>query len=138
MPTDALAKYMCDNFESLNFDCAKFFELTDGKPLLTTLYLITRKLRFDESLALNMNNFIQFLEDLEAAYNPSLYHNKIHATDVLQVTYLLINEDMKMVNVKNYGSSIDQFALILASACHDVGHTGMDNPFIHKNQTLLH
>lgn len=74
---------MCENFETLNFDCVEFFNICDGKPLLTALYLITRRLKLDEALALNMTNFIKFLEDLELSYNKCLYHNKIHATDVL-------------------------------------------------------
>lgn len=43
-----------------------------------------------------------------------------------------------MVNAKNQSPHIDQFALVLAAACHDLGHTGMDNPFLHKQETLLH
>lgn len=51
---------------------------------------------------------------------------------------MLISQDKKNINVKNYASQIDQFALILAAACHDVGHSGMDNMFLHKYQTGLH
>jgi HD-GYP domain-containing protein (c-di-GMP phosphodiesterase class II) len=35
-------------------------------------------------------------------------------------------------------TEIDMLSLILAAASHDIGHSGVDNAFIHTNKTALH
>jgi calcium/calmodulin-dependent 3',5'-cyclic nucleotide phosphodiesterase len=68
-----------------------------------------------------------FLEGVEVGYskhkNP--YHNLIHATDVLQTTYNMIDN----AGLMNWLTSIEIFATLISAIIHDFEHTGTTNNF---------
>lgn len=66
-------------------------------------------------------NFLRLVEADYPKENP--YHNSIHAADVMQTTFALL----QMGGDKYSSSSLELFGIILAAACHDMGHPGNTN-----------
>lgn len=68
-----------------------------------------------------------FLEAVEAGYskykNP--YHNLVHAADVLQTTYNIINS----AGLMNWLTPLEIFATFVSAIIHDYEHTGTTNNF---------
>ncbi|CAL6073497.1 Phosphodiesterase [Hexamita inflata] len=133
-PTTELAKYVTTHFDSLSFDARHMNQLTNNNALLAVTYLTVKKLGLDVLIGINITNFFRFLVTLQQSYNPSLYHNSIHAADVTQMSYVMIKQELS----SKYFGPKDFIAVVLACACHDLGHSGVDNPFIHKQKTKLH
>lgn len=81
---------------------------------------------FVEEFSMKPEVLCNFLRLVEADYpkdNP--YHNNIHATDVTQTTFALL----QMGGDKYSSSPLELFSLILAAMCHDMGHPGRNNSF---------
>jgi cAMP-specific phosphodiesterase 4 len=75
-----------------------------------------------------------FLEGISGRYiNANPYHNWLHAVDVAHCTYQM----MIMCKAKDYFSVADRFALLIAATCHDVGHPGLNNPFLVESDDPL-
>jgi len=75
-----------------------------------------------------------FLEGISGRYiNANPYHNWLHAVDVAHGTYQM----MIMCKAKEYFSVADRFALLIAACCHDVGHPGLNNPFLVESDDPL-
>ena len=67
------------------------------------------------------------LKGLETVgYNQLPYHNYTHACDVLHTVYRL----MCLTSARLWLSSVEQYALLVAALCHDIGHQGRTNPFL--------
>lgn len=56
-----------------------------------------------------------FLRTVEADYEPNPYHNSTHAADVVQTLNAMLQ-----LGGKQYASSLDIFALLVAAVIHDV------------------
>ena len=61
------------------------------------------------------------------------YHNFVHATDVLQTTYVFLFEGACAALL----SPLQQYTLLLAALFHDMGHTGLNNAFHLKTETTV-
>mmetsp|Transcript_5759 Transcript_5759/g.13116 ORF Transcript_5759/g.13116 Transcript_5759/m.13116 type:complete len:507 (-) Transcript_5759:1537-3057(-) len=68
-------------------------------------------------------NFLRLVEADYLKENP--YHNSIHASDVTQTTFALL----QMGGDKFSSMPLELFGLILAAACHDMGHPGKTNSY---------
>jgi len=73
-----------------------------------------------------VDTFHRFHSKIKDHYNELPYHNYAHACDVLHTVYRLLN----ISHGKLWLSSVDQYALLVAALCHDVGHAGKTNPFL--------
>lgn len=71
-----------------------------------------------------MVNFFKFILSCQENYNPALYHNRVHASDVVQLVYLSIKQERELSSAV---TPAEYFALITAALCHDLGHSGVDN-----------
>ena len=73
------------------------------------------------------DQFRQFLEEMKHLYshNNNPYHNWIHGYSVLQATYNLLCG----TPAGEVFDILEIFALLIASLCHDVDHTGRNNTF---------
>lgn len=81
---------------------------------------------FVEGFGMQPMVLCNFLRLVEADYpkdNP--YHNSIHASDVTQTTFALL----QMGGDKYSSSPLELFSLLLAAVCHDMGHPGRNNSF---------
>lgn len=70
--------------------------------------------------------FKRFHAVVKTGYNNLPYHNYTHACDVLHTVYRLLS----LTSARQWLSSVDQYALLVAALCHDIGHQGRTNPFL--------
>lgn len=74
-------------FISFSFDAFELAEVTQGHPLSTLAYYLLHKNGLISTFNLHPVRLAHFLRKIEAGYpseNP--YHNRMHASDVLQVS----------------------------------------------------
>lgn len=133
------SRYQINSYLSLwyhtwNFDMFHFAELTGGHPLFfSAMYLIDQK-RLLENLPIERDVFEQWLLQIESAYLPNLYHNSMHAADVLHaMNYLLLDEESLSDNML----LLEVFGSIISAICHDVDHPGYNNSFLVKSHHPL-
>jgi hypothetical protein len=75
-----------------------------------------------------MQRFFTFLTALEAKYINNHYHNACHAADVVNTMTCLLSDGKS----ENELTVLQRMSAVIASAAHDVGHTGQNNNF-HKS-----
>ncbi len=88
---------------------------------------------FAENLALDPLAINALNEAIEKKYVSLPYHNFRHALDVTQFVYELLQKK----EVSNILDSWQQFFLILAALCHDIGHNGKDNEYQVAHKTSI-
>lgn len=70
--------------------------------------------------------FQQFAHNVEANYKDVPYHCFPHAVDVLFTVFRLL----QLTRAGKWTGEIEQYALLVASLCHDLGHFGRTNQFL--------
>merc|ERR1712118_508016 len=91
---------------------------TLGFYILTELGLVRR-------FRINERKLMTVLLKIEDGYPNNMYHNRTHAADVLQSMYLL------MINaLDGCIGEPELLAGIVAAACHDYKHLGVNNDFL--------
>ncbi|PRW56816.1 3, 5 -cyclic phosphodiesterase pde-4 [Chlorella sorokiniana] len=114
------------------FDVFRLAELTDGRPLQTVALGLLRRRGLLARLCLPEDRLRNFLADVEEAYHPgNPYHNSTHAADVVQALGAMLAAD----SFSRQLSDLEQLAVILAAAVHDVGHPGVNNDFLIRTQS---
>jgi len=73
-----------------------------------------------------VNIFTAFFEVVMAAYQDQPYHNRMHAVDILHTCYRLLC----LTAGERWASDVEQYGLLIAAMCHDMGHMGKTNPFL--------
>ena len=84
----------------------------------------------------SVKKLFNYLRAIENDYNSeNLYHNSIHAADVLQSVHALVQMTREQVdgNIDSTPlfefSQLDLFMILVAAACHDVDHPGLNNNY---------
>jgi len=54
------------------------------------------------------------------------YHNWYHAVDVTHCVFRLL----ALCATERFLSNVERFALVVSAVCHDIGHPGLNNPFL--------
>eukprot|EP00931_Biecheleriopsis_adriatica_P076953 TRINITY_DN5060_c0_g1_i3.p1 TRINITY_DN5060_c0_g1~~TRINITY_DN5060_c0_g1_i3.p1 ORF type:complete len:800 (+),score=130.72 TRINITY_DN5060_c0_g1_i3:82-2481(+) len=72
------------------------------------------------------DEFVTFTERTKALYEDVPFHCYAHACDVLHTVFRI----MSLVGAGKWLSTIQQYALLVASLCHDLGHFGKTNQFL--------
>jgi hypothetical protein len=80
-------------------------------------HLITR-LNFFQTFHIPRAAFAAFCVAIEDGYNAVPYHNHLHAFDVTQSTFWLLQQPSMHTRLTN----LDVFAAIIAAAIHDFQH----------------
>lgn len=78
----------------------------------------------------NLNNIDKkklgnFIENVSMRYHNNYFHNFQHAINVLQMTWLLLNE----TNIIQKINSNVLFGLLISALCHDIDHPGNTNSY---------
>ncbi len=117
-----------------DFDILELERLTEKRCLvwlgMTTL------LRFDvhKTLKCSESTLQNWLTLIEANYNAgNSYHNATHAADVLHAIACFLDAD----RVKDYCTSLDEAACLIAAAIHDVNHPGRNSAFLCNSNAEL-
>jgi len=74
-----------------------------------------------------------FIAKVADGYFQNPYHNAIHAVDVTHTVFRY----MSLMQVDLLFTMLEQFALLVASLSHDVGHIGLNNAFLTEVQHEL-
>jgi len=88
---------------------------------------------------LNREKFLAYFRALESGYRNCAYHNSVHAADVLQSVFYIINVPNKETGrcLKDQMEQKDVLSLFLAAAVHDYDHPGYTNNFLIQTRHSL-
>jgi hypothetical protein len=126
-------KSYLDHVVRWDWDVFEFSHIARGRPLYTLAMSMFYRYDLFEKLGLNQEKVRSFFMDVENNYLNNPYHNRVHGTDVLQTVFYFLEAG----NYRQYLSSADICAVIIAAAAHDVGHPGLANPFQIKTMSPL-
>lgn len=73
---------------------------------------------------LSRTRLVTFISAIETKYKANPYHNATHAADTMQTVFFMI-QALRTGSI----TELEQLAMLIASACHDVGHPGVTNAF---------
>ncbi|XP_069559744.1 high affinity 3',5'-cyclic-AMP phosphodiesterase 7A isoform X3 [Brachyistius frenatus] len=128
------ARCMLEKVGNWNFDIFLFDKLTNGNSLITLTFHLLNQYGLVELFQLDMVKLWRFLVMVQEDYhsdNP--YHNAVHAADVTQAMYCYLQEPMLAKSLTSY----DILLGLLAAATHDLGHPGVNQPFLIKTGHYL-
>jgi len=107
------------------FDAFSLERSSNGLPLSTLGFYILTELGLVRRFRISEKKLMTFLLKIEDGYPNNMYHNRTHAADVLQSMYLL------MINaLDGCIGDLELLAGIVAAACHDYKHLGVNNDFL--------
>eukprot|EP00286_Rhodomonas_abbreviata_P022280 CAMPEP_0181295316 /NCGR_PEP_ID=MMETSP1101-20121128/4079_1 /TAXON_ID=46948 /ORGANISM="Rhodomonas abbreviata, Strain Caron Lab Isolate" /LENGTH=364 /DNA_ID=CAMNT_0023400053 /DNA_START=183 /DNA_END=1274 /DNA_ORIENTATION=+ len=112
---------------SWDFDLFKLRDLTNGRPLAVLAYALINLHDLVNKLGLDENKLKKYLCAFEANYNNCLYHNPMHAADVMHATNYLL-----MGTIANTISPEELLIALLSGPAHDLGHPGVNNVLLIK------
>ncbi|KAL6759535.1 hypothetical protein V8C86DRAFT_3024861 [Haematococcus lacustris] len=108
-------------------------EATGGRPLSALCFALLKRHHTSvlHACKVDEGRLARFLIRIEDGYLDNPYHNRIHASDVLQWLHVLMVRGgvLKALQVGDAGV----LATYLAAAVHDVGHKGLNNDFLVKS-----
>jgi calcium/calmodulin-dependent 3',5'-cyclic nucleotide phosphodiesterase len=124
------------NVRSWNFDIFQAAKATPGRPLRFVAWEVLRLCGCFFSFPLDPRKTASFLERIEQRYateQKTPYHNNIHAADVTQTCYALLEE----IGGGALFDPMDQLVTIVGASIHDMGHDGRNNAFHVSTQDNL-
>ncbi|EFO65288.1 CAMP-specific 3',5'-cyclic phosphodiesterase 4B [Giardia lamblia P15] len=96
---DKISKYICQNIESSSFDVNTINTYTRTYGLTAVGYILAKLLGITTYFSIHDNVLLAVLIELESSYTSTLYHNKLHAADVAQMSmYMLSNVYCSLIN----------------------------------------
>mmetsp|Transcript_40399 Transcript_40399/g.75591 ORF Transcript_40399/g.75591 Transcript_40399/m.75591 type:complete len:615 (+) Transcript_40399:75-1919(+) len=75
----------------------------------------------------------KYMKNVDEAYLDVIYHNRIHAADVMMMMHWLLSS----VYMSVFITPFDHLMCLLASSVHDMGHDGVNNLFHVKARSSL-
>lgn len=98
--------------------------------LSETCFVVLEVHRLFEVLPIDREKFASWIAAIERGYRVTPYHNRMHATDVVQAMHWLIGHSPRASDGHCQFRDIELLAAFVASACHDFGHCGVNNAFL--------
>ena len=117
------------SIESIHYGC---FDYTVDELKKHAMYMF-KQLDLFERFNFRPIRLWNLLEKLSTLYRTNFYHNFVHAIDVTQYVYVLINSD----KICDMLSLEEKFMILTAALCHDVDHPGVNNNFLINTQDDL-
>lgn len=111
--------------ESLHSWHFNIFEHSREDLFVIITYLFASQ-KFFQEFHIPPATFQAFLMEIATRYLDNSYHNFTHGCDVMHTTYRL----MHVPNLNSQFSHLEIFSLLVAALSHDVGHLGVNNPFL--------
>ncbi|CAG9334096.1 unnamed protein product [Blepharisma stoltei] len=110
------------DIESLRNWSLNAFEVEDH-----FLYIVAmlRDFKFTTQFNINITKLKSFVNEVRKNYHENPFHNFYHGFTVMHSTYYI----MATTKVSKIFTDHEIYALIIASLCHDIGHTGHNNAF---------
>ena len=118
-----------EKIASCDFDIFELNKLLNKK---TSIYLameILSRLAIVDNGGIPHNILFDFVKEIVSHYDrvKAIYHNDLHAGDVMQTVYTIFVKGK--LNVKMKLSELDIFAILVAALCHDYKHPGTNNAY---------
>lgn len=118
-----------EKIASCDFDIFELNKLLNKK---TSIYLameILTRLAIVDNGGIPQNILFDFVKEIVSHYDrvKAIYHNDLHAGDVMQTVYTIFVKGK--LNVKMKLSELDIFAILVAALCHDYKHPGTNNAY---------
>ena len=122
--SDQMEKISCCDFD--------IFELNNLLGKKTSIYLsseILGRLSLIENGDVPQTILSNFIKEIVAHYdrNKAIYHNDLHAGDVMQTVYTIFVRGNLAFKMKL--SELDLFSILIAALCHDYKHPGTNNAY---------
>lgn len=109
------------------FDAFKLDEVCQGHPLSTLAFYLFSRNGLIQKYDLEEVRLARFLRRIESGYPENPYHNRIHASDVLQGMQVQLTRGGLYAML---GEELALFAGYLAAVIHDYEHKGLNNDFL--------
>jgi hypothetical protein len=125
-----------EQVETWAFDAPELDRVSSGNSLLCTWLRVLLLQDCTKYCVDDLHTFQRFATKVQECYfAANTYHNAIHGADVCQgVSWFLLQgqlaDDIDL-------SGVEVFAAVLAAACHDVGHPGVNNAFLVNSRAPL-
>jgi len=118
-----------EKISSCDFD---IFELDNLLGKKTSVYLsseILGRLSLVDNGDVPQNILSNFIKEIVAHYdrNKAIYHNDLHAGDVMQTVYTIFVKGNLGFKMKL--SELEFFSILIAALCHDYKHPGTNNAY---------
>jgi hypothetical protein len=120
------SNYLEGNAFSWNFDMLKFRDLTQGQHVLEFGKAMFKRFGILKTLNTDALTATNFLRDVSDSYLPNPYHNSIHGADVANASAYFISS----INTQNNFTELEVSCLLISALVHDLGHPGVNNPFL--------
>jgi hypothetical protein len=104
------------------------------KSLIHSSYLSSNKRTTHRNLEISVQDLQSFILTVNANYLENSYHNFKHAVDVLQFSVYLYKISPTLNEIFR---PLDIFAMLVATYCHDMGHTGCNNAYMINSQSSV-
>lgn len=117
-----------NKIEDFNFNIFELDNLVQKNSLLYVSSEIFSLLNFFEDV-IDEITFRNFLIEISDGYTrESPYHNDLHAADVLQTTFVMMEKGSFYYKCSLL--EIDYIAILVAAICHDFKHPGLGNSYL--------
>lgn len=116
----------------LNFNQA-LIGVSDDELLPITMTIFKHYHKELDNLYVSDHTLFRFLHLIKSLYHSNEYHNFYHAVDVLQCSHFIVSDPSLRAKLRD----IDILAVLVSAICHDVGHLGVNNPFLTSYYTDL-
>jgi len=128
-PTLEEHKEILKNAGSLEFNIFKFSQdIGRDKAFILLPMHFMATLKLDDHLDIDEEKFVKFGEQIYSGYRRDVeYHNDIHGLDVMQFAYVVLTK-FGLIKLAEL-TSLDILSTLVAAACHDYGHDGVNNVY---------
>ncbi len=114
------------NINNFDFNIFQLDEIAEKQTLYYLTYEIFINMNFLGKDRIDADKFRNFIYSISEGYDRNIpYHNDIHAGDVLQTSYLMINNVQLIKDLSL--NDIDLISILFAALAHDFRHPGKNN-----------
>mmetsp|Transcript_29064 Transcript_29064/g.73164 ORF Transcript_29064/g.73164 Transcript_29064/m.73164 type:complete len:382 (+) Transcript_29064:59-1204(+) len=116
-----------DELTKWDYDLFKLNELTNGRPLAAIAQGVIRSHGLVEKCGIDEQVLGRYLNAVESTYNACVYHNPMHAADVMHGTNFLLSGELAQ------NMPPDELLIgLISGPAHDLGHPGVNNGYLNK------
>ncbi|CAH8581504.1 unnamed protein product [Dicrocoelium dendriticum] len=122
---EQLSKLLSTKLDLWGMDAFELGKLTPN-PLTCVFYAILQKRGLIKRFCIPEMNLIRYMKVVEENYHDVPYHNRLHATDVVQSAHVLLSTR----SVATVFTDLEVLSVLFACAIHDVDHPGLTNQYL--------
>ena len=108
-----------------DFDIFALDAITGSHTMVALFVHLVHVHSLGEEINIPMPNLVRFLSKLSSGYGKHPFHSYLHACDTIHAVAFFLSQPRARLFV----SAHDMYALLLAAAMHDYGHSALTNAF---------